>query len=195
MGEKLDEGLLLDLIQKRRAGKFTGDELLWAADHPEVIRWAMAHPKEVEGLCERTLVTAKRELSPSEAYARELGFEVVEGEDVAPTLPSAADLEAVSFLEPEDSGVVTGKTLRARAKVKETNLGLMDLKVALADPKKIFVEKGVQCIVFAGTLLRSRGGDLYVACLYRNGDGWYLNFSRFAIAWLDDARLARCKSA
>jgi hypothetical protein len=44
MGEKLDEGLLFDLLEKRRAGKFTGDELLWAADHPEVIRWAMGRP-------------------------------------------------------------------------------------------------------------------------------------------------------
>lgn len=193
MGEKLNEGLLYDLLTKRRNGQFTADELLFAADHPEFIRWAMAHPKEAKGLCERTLMTVKREFSPSEVYARELGFEVVEGEDVARTLKSAADLEAVSFLEPEDYGRVSGETMRARGKAKKANLGLADLKVALDDQTKISVEEGVQYIVFSGTLLRFPGGALFVAYLHRNDDGWYLDFRGVAIDWRDIARLARCK--
>jgi len=193
MGQKLDEGLLFDLLEKRRAGKFTGDELLWAADHPEVIRWVMEHLKEAKGLCERTLVTAKRELSPSEAYARELGFEVVEGEDVLPTLKSAADLEAVPFHEPDDKGRVSGETMRQRAKERKANLGLMDLKVALDDPTKISVELQPYYIVFPGTVLRGPDGRLYVVVLNRRGGGWYLDFRRVADDLFGYARLARCK--
>lgn len=193
MGLKLDEGVLYDLFTKRRNGQFTADELIYAADHPGFIRWAMAHPEEAKGLCEGTFMTVKRELSPSEAYARELGFEVVGGEDVAPTLKLAADLEAVSFLEIDDNGRVNGEVMRARAKAKEANLGLMDLKVALADQAKISVEEGVIYIVFAGTLLRGPRGRLCVAYLFWVDDRWVVNFLGVAGDWGDGVRLARGK--
>lgn len=35
--EAIDEGVLFDLLVKRRAGKFTADDLLWVADHPAII--------------------------------------------------------------------------------------------------------------------------------------------------------------
>jgi len=37
MAEAVDEGILYDLLTKRRAGKFTADDLLWVADHPTII--------------------------------------------------------------------------------------------------------------------------------------------------------------
>lgn len=37
MAEAIDEGILYDLLTKRRAGKFTADDLLWVADHPTII--------------------------------------------------------------------------------------------------------------------------------------------------------------
>lgn len=124
---------------------------------------------------------------PSEAIAREYGYTVVE--DVEPTLSSAADLEAVSFLEPGEF-VVSGETMRQRAVVKKANLGLADLKVALDDQKKISVE---EYIVFSGTLLRNPDGHLCVAVLRWGDDGWYLDFGRVACGWFDSDRLARCK--
>lgn len=37
MAEAIDEGVLYDLLTKRRAGRFTADDLLWVADHPTII--------------------------------------------------------------------------------------------------------------------------------------------------------------
>lgn len=59
MGKKIDEGFLFDLLEKRRAGHFTADELGWAADHPEVIRWAVSHLHVVEGLRNGNLKTVQ----------------------------------------------------------------------------------------------------------------------------------------
>jgi len=193
MGQKLDEGLLYDLFTKRRAGQFTGDELLWAADHPKVIRWAMKHPKEAEGLCERPLATVKRELSPSERLAADLipaGWTVVD--DVAPTLKSASDLEAIGFLR-EGESAVSGETMRARAKEIKVNLGLADLAVAMNDKAKISAELRPYCLVFSGTVLRGPDGSLCVACLDWGVDGWYRSFYRVACVWSDLDRLVRGK--
>jgi hypothetical protein len=193
MEQKLDEGLLFDLLTKRRAGKFTADELLFAADHPEFIRWAMAHLEEASGLAEHKLVTVKRELSPSEILAPNLildGWEIVE--DVEPTLKSAADLGVVSFFEPGES-YVPGETMRSRARAKRANLGLVDLKVALADQKKIVVDDDVHCIVFSGTVLQNPNGSPCVAFLDRSDDGWCLRWRGVAFDWGGNDRLARCK--
>lgn len=60
MSERIEEGLLFDLISKRRAGQFTGDEILWAVDHMGVVRWAMANLATMEGLRKGDLVAVKR---------------------------------------------------------------------------------------------------------------------------------------
>lgn len=57
---RIDEGLLYDLLTKRRAGQFTGEELLWAADHSAIIRWAMANLATAEGLRKGDLIVVNR---------------------------------------------------------------------------------------------------------------------------------------
>jgi len=153
----------------------------------------------------RLIVAKSAKLAfPSLTLAADLipsGYTVVE--DVAPTLKSIGDLDLASFLEPGES-YVNGETMRQRAVVLKANLGLADLKVALADQAKISEEAKPFYIVFPGTVLRdpdgrlcvaylSWGGDLCVAYLGWDDDRWVVDFDRVASDWDDDDRLARCK--
>lgn len=73
MGKTLDEGLLFDIITKRRAGKFTADEFLWTADHPEIVRWAMANLSIVEDYITGRLVVVKPDGFPT-TYDQSVGL-------------------------------------------------------------------------------------------------------------------------
>ena len=127
--------------------------------------------------------TAADDLIPS-------GWRIVE--DVAPTLKSAADLDTVSFMEP-DEDYVPSETQRQRAKAKKANLGLADLKVALSDQGKISKEARRFYIVFLGTVLLRPDGGLCVACLRWVDDGWHLNWHYLGYDWRGLGRLARSK--
>jgi hypothetical protein len=127
---------------------------------------------------------------PSSAIAAEYGYAVVE--DVAPTLKSVGDLEFAPFLEPGED-YVNGETMRQRAKKLGANLGLVDLKFVLDRQAEIPAEMRDKYIVFSGTVLRNPNGYLYVADLYRSGDGWYLRWNYLDRDWLGSGRLARSK--
>lgn len=206
MPKEITEGLLFDLLTKRRANQFTGDELLWAADHPEVIRYAAANLGIIEGLRNGTLTATKRDPSPSELLAAELipEYEDKSGkkrkweilEDVQPIEFKVGDLEFPAFLKDGDPGYILGDELRRRAAgALKANLGLVAAKYLLEHQDEIPVEMQKFYIVLPGTLLRDSVGILRVACL-RFGEGrWVLGFR-----WVDGlfnghGRLARCKSA
>jgi hypothetical protein len=167
MGEKLDEGLLFDLLEKRRAGKFTADELLWAADHPEVIRWAMARPKVVAGI-RRILAVLPAEMT--------IG---------------GVTYEILSFLKGDEKFAV-GHTMVSRAKEIGANLGKEDCEHILAHQGEIPAALRGK-IVFVFPDMRHPDGRGSVACLRWGDGGWYRGFSGVARVWYGYDRLLRRK--
>lgn len=95
-------------------------------------------------------------------------------EDVEPTLESAADLCPVLFWKFGRDG----RTGRQRFAPEKGNLGLADLKVALADKDKISERLRSYRIFFFGTILLDLRGNFCVACLeWDFEDGcWFVNF-------------------
>jgi hypothetical protein len=170
MGEKLDEGLLLDLIQKRRAGKFTGDELLYAADHIEVIRWAMARPKVVAGI-QRILSTLPTEMTIA-----------------------GRTYEILSFLK-EGEKSVYGGVMVERAKEMNAHLGQEDCEFLLAHQNEIPPAlRGEIEFVFPDLRGRDPAEDReFVACLGSDDGGWYQGQPWLAGVWDDRVRLLRRK--
>lgn len=101
MPVEITEGLLFDLISKRRATKFTADELLWAADNMEKIRefleqekrdpalvakrlkYLVEHPKIIDRLIDGNLVTIESSLL----------YDIVTGKVVFPTSPGPISME------------------------------------------------------------------------------------------------------
>jgi hypothetical protein len=138
------------------------------------------------------------EKSPSLTYAAkhiQRGWEIVEGEDVFPTLTSMADLEPVKFLvgleEDED---VLGVTMRKRGIEKRAMLGLSDAAWLLDHQSEIPpVELRKYHLVFAGTTLRDPSGYHYVAYLFWADDQWYLDFYSLCNFVSCSFRLARRK--
>lgn len=83
MSERIDEGLLFDLISKRRAGQFTGEEILWAVDHVRIVRWAMANLATMEGLLKGDLAVVKRD-QMSTTYDQSFGLRALIERAVGP---------------------------------------------------------------------------------------------------------------
>lgn len=212
MATEITEGFLLDLITKRRAGKFTAEELKFAADHPGVIRWAQENLGIIEGLRNGTLSAVKRNPFPSEVLAAELIPEYEDGsgqkrkwevlEDVQPIEFKVGDLEFPIFLKDGDPGYIVGEELRRRAVELRGNFGLVAAKYLLEHQDEIPTEMQKFYIVLPGTLLRDSDGGLRVACLGFGGGRWVLSFRwvghfrGFGGGGFDGrGRLARCKSA
>jgi len=129
---------------------------------------------------------------PSEALAHDLisaGWEIVE--DVEPSQLKGKTLEMVSFLKGED--YVNGDAMKKRAVELKANLGLADAKYLLNHQNEIPVEFRDNVLVCAGTVLRSPGGRLCVACLGWGVDRWYLGFGWLDSDWRGGGRLLRCK--
>lgn len=206
MPEEITEGLLFDLLTKRRTNQFTGDELLWAADHPKVIRWAAKNLGIIEGLQNGTLTTVKRNPFPSELLAAELipEYEDKSGqkrkwevlEDVQSIEFKVGDLEFPIFLKDGDPGYILGDELRRRAAGElKANLGLVAAKYLLEHQDEIPARMQKFYIVLPGTLLRVSDGHLRVAYLGFDEGRWVLNFRWVGRDFNGLDRLARCKSA
>lgn len=163
MAREIGEDLLFDLINKRRAGEFTGDEILWAAEHPWVIRWAREHFDIVNGLRTGQLGTVKHESLPCVRLARELipqGWKVAVIDGVFQDVePSVSDLSKLKLDE-----VVGGK------------LGLADGKRFLIYQRQLPAEFFDWSITLGGTILCDENGDLHFPCLLPNEGHWYLDF-------------------
>lgn len=117
------------------------------------------------------------------------GWEIVKGEDVAPTLTSVANLELVEFVVGSEEHVV-GETMRKRGIEKRAMLGLSDAAFLLEHQAEIPEAMRKYYIVFAGTTLRDPDGDRRVAYLCWCGDQWVLRFG-----WLGGGVDRRCRLA
>ena len=99
-------------------------------------------------------------------------------------------LELVPILEGEER-FVSGPEMRKRAEAKDANLSLRDGKHILDHQDEIPKECRPYGIPLTGTLVRDRGGSIYVPCLYWYGRRWSLVFSRSERAWDSHDRFVR----
>lgn len=95
-----------------------------------------------------------------------------------------SDLKLASFLRKGESHV-GGQTMRRRAVVMKTNLGLIDAKFVLDHQAEIPVEFRNNYLIFPGTLLRRQdgGGRMYVASLCWRDIRWHLTWNWLGRDW------------
>lgn len=114
-------------------------------------------------------------------------------EDVTPTEFKVEDLEFVSYLNQEESGI-RGEELRKHAVGLKADFGFEDGRKILAKQDKLPVDLRGKHIVLTGTLLRDPDGWLNVPSLRWRGGRWVLIFDGFGYdRWYDGVRLPRCK--
>jgi len=115
-------------------------------------------------------------------------------DDVAPSEFKVKDIKYITFVNEDDTaGYVDGPTMRLRTAERKANFGLSDVKTFLVEQADIPSDmRGRKYIVFSGTVLRDRGGFLYVSFLGWRDDGWVLCFRRLGLVW-DDCACAPCK--
>jgi len=176
-----------DLLDREFRGDFgeegLGSDFQWFADNLKTVR---------------SLRTGQLKLQqfPCEINCPELipdGYTVLE--DVEKHHFKVSDLEHISFLEGEESSI-KGTLMRERSVLLNADYGLSDAPTILGEDgegKSIPKEWRGKYLVFAGTLLRSSGGNLCVPVIRWGDDRWVLRFGWLGFGWRDDDRLVRSK--
>ena len=102
MSEEITEGFLLDLVIKRRAGKFDVADVKFAIDHPDIVRWARDNKSDLEGLMDGTFAAVKR--GTYQAYVQENVEVLLEDPEGAAMFlsPAGADSLRSAYSEVDD---------------------------------------------------------------------------------------------
>lgn len=182
--------------QKKQIGQFVEDAAESLGLSKDAAQRIIAQGGTLVERLKPILLDLAAEKSPSEIHAAKHildGWEIVKGEDVAPTLASIDNLELVEFLVEADNGYVDGKTMRQRAIEKQAKLGLSDAAWLYERQAQIPPEFRSYYLIFAGTVLRSPDGRLFVPYLCWDGGRWCLHFHWLGRDWRGDDRLVRCK--
>lgn len=113
---------------------------------------------------------------PEDLIAHKHGLEIVTS---VPSFDLSQGIKLVPFLR-DGEKKCSSEQMRARALELDANLGLwhaefLRIRVGLLGTGWEWVQR---FIIFAGTLLRNRGGRHFIPCLYLNDTGWTLLFHR-----------------